>query len=141
MSSSEAADPLAPTPQTAGLGTILVVDDETAVRTVMGRLLRHAGYQTLEAQDGSEAIHIFAEHASEIVAVLLDLAMPTTNGRETLAMLHAYAPKLPIVIATAYAPTAELSPQPGERGVGFLQKPFSPEELTRELRRVIAEMA
>jgi two-component system cell cycle sensor histidine kinase/response regulator CckA len=122
--------------------TILVVDDDESVRRAFVKLLHRAGFETLEAGDGSEAIHVFAEHSAEITAVTLDLAMPTTNGLETLRMLSAYAPKLPIVIATAYPPPDNISGRrPGSRGVGFLQKPFMADDLTRELRRVIAEAA
>ena len=119
--------------------TVLIVDDEAPIRNAMAGLLRHAGYESLQAKNGSEAIHMFAEHADELVAVTLDLMMPTTNGRETLAMLHAYAPHLPIVICTAIEPPAELSPAPGSPGVGYLSKPFTPEQLKTELQRVIAE--
>jgi two-component system cell cycle sensor histidine kinase/response regulator CckA len=121
--------------------TILVIDDDDAVRRGLVRLLQTAGFDTLEARDGSEAIHIFAERSDSITAVTLDLEMPTTNGRDTLAMLSEYAPELPIIVATAYPkPDDLLGRQPGERGVGYLQKPFTMIELTAELRRVIDEM-
>ena len=121
--------------------TILVIEDDDAVRRGFVRLLERAGFETLEARDGSEAIHVFAEHSKVITAVTLDLEMPTTNGRDTLAMLSEYAPGLPIIVATAYSmPDDFIGRQPGERGVGYLQKPFSPKELTAELRRVIDEM-
>lgn len=121
--------------------TILVVDDDDAVRHALVRLLKNAGFATLEARDGSEAIHLFAAHSGKITAVTLDLAMPTTNGAETLAMLRAYAPQLPIIVASAYPEPHDLpGRQPGDRGVGYLQKPFSAVELTTELERVIAEM-
>lgn len=121
--------------------TILVIDDDDAVRRGLVRLLKNAGFETLEARDGSEAIHIFAEHSKTITAVTLDMEMPTTNGRATLAMLSQFAPELPIVVATAYEkPNDLIGRQPGERGVGYLQKPFSAVELNTELRRVIDEM-
>jgi CheY-like chemotaxis protein len=121
--------------------TILVIDDDDAVRRGLVRLLKGAGFETLEAKDGSEAIHIFAEHSKAITAVTLDLEMPTTNGRATLAMLSQFAPELPIIVATAYSkPDDLIGRQPGERGVGYLQKPFSAVELNAELRRVIDEM-
>jgi CheY-like chemotaxis protein len=121
--------------------TILVIDDDDAVRRGLLRLLQNAGFETLEARDGSEAIHIFAERSDSITAMTLDLEMPTTNGRDTLAMLSAYAPDLPIVIATAYPkPDDLIGRQLGERGVGYLQKPFTAIELTAELRRVIDEI-
>jgi CheY-like chemotaxis protein len=119
---------------------ILVVDDDDSVRRALVTLLHRAGFATMEARDGSEAVHLFAEHARDITAVTLDLAMPTTNGRETLAMLSSYAPRLPIVVATAYPAGDLLGRKPGQRGIGFLQKPFSGNALTLELRRVIGEM-
>lgn len=121
--------------------TILVIDDDDAVRRGLVRLLAGAGFETLEAKDGSEAIHVFAEHSKTITAVTLDMEMPTTNGRATLAMLSQFAPDLPIVVATAYEkPDDLIGRKPGERGVGYLQKPFSAAELNAELRRVIDEM-
>ncbi len=121
--------------------TILVIDDDDAVRRGLLRLLKGAGFETLEARDGSEAIHVFAEHSKSITAVTLDLEMPTTNGRETLAMLSEYAADLPIIVATAYPmPNDLLGRRPGDRGVGYLQKPFTSIELTAALRRVIDEM-
>lgn len=124
-----------------GRETILVIDDDDAVRRGLVRLLKGAGFETLEAKDGSEAIHVFAEHSKTITAVTLDMEMPTTNGRATLAMLSEFAPKLPIIVATAYEkPDDLIGRQPGERGVGYLQKPFSAKELNAELRRVIDEM-
>jgi CheY-like chemotaxis protein len=120
--------------------TVLVIDDDAAVRRAMVRLLTGAGFETLEAEDGSQAIHVFAANSGKITAVTLDLAMPTTNGRETLAMLSEFAPNLPIIIATAFPrPNDMLGRQPGERGVGYLQKPFTTVELMTELRRVIDE--
>jgi len=121
--------------------TILIIDDDPRVRATLVHMLTSAGYRTLEARDGSEAIHLFADRSREITAVTLDLVMPTTDGKETLAMLSAYAPNLPIVIATAYGPKELTGRVPGTRGVGYLQKPFTTAELTAELRRVIAECA
>ena len=122
-------------------GTVLIVDDEAPIRSALSRFMHRTGFETIEAADGSEAIHLFADNSRNIVAVLLDLAMPNTNGRETLAMLRACSPNLPVVIVTAFAPTADLVPQPGDRGIGFVQKPFSSEDLVAELKRVIAECA
>ncbi len=121
--------------------TVLVVDDDDAVRKAMVRLLKGAGFAALEARDGSEAVHIFGQNAAAITAVTLDIAMPTTNGRETLAMLSEFAPGLPIIIATAFPlPDDLIGRQPGDPGVGYLQKPFTAVELNTELRRVIDEM-
>ncbi len=119
--------------------TILVVDDEESFRTVVVRQLKNAGFSTIEARDGTEAIQLFAERQDEIIAVLLDLVMPNTSGGQTLAMLRYYAPALPVVVTSGYSELDALSLKGAERGVGFLRKPFTAAELTTELRRVINE--
>jgi DNA-binding NtrC family response regulator len=119
--------------------SILVVDDEESFRTAVVRQLRNAGFATIEARDGSEAIRQFAEHQSEITAVLLDLVMPNTSGGETLTILRYYNPTLPVVVTSGYSEFAAVSLTETERGVHFLRKPFTAIELTTELRRAISE--
>ena len=118
---------------------ILVVDDEESFRTVVVRQLRNAGFATIEAHDGSDAIRKFAEYGEEITAVLLDLVMPNTSGGETLAMLRRSNPTLPVVLTSGYSVHDAVSLTETERGVRFLQKPFTAAELTTELRHVISE--
>jgi len=130
----------APAPTGGDVQTILVVDDEDVVRRTMVRMLQHSGFETLEAKDGSEAIHVLAQHHGRISAITLDIAMPTTDGGETLAMLASYTPSMPIVVATAFALGEFFGARAGTRGIGYLQKPFSREELVTELRRVIEAM-
>ena len=130
-------------PESSGAGkpnTVLVVEDDPAVRRALAKMLKVEGFDVLEAQDGSEAVHVYAEHASRIVAATLDLMMPTTDGRETLAMMSSFAPNLPIVVSTAMPkPEDMIGRVPGSRGVGYLQKPYTSAELVAEIRRVIAE--
>jgi two-component system cell cycle sensor histidine kinase/response regulator CckA len=122
-----------------GAESILVVDDEESFRAVVVRQLNSAGYETIEARDGSEAIKRFAERREEITAVLLDLVMPVTSGGETLTILRYYSPELPVVVTSGYSELDALGLKDTERGVGFLRKPFTAGELTRELRRVIGD--
>ncbi len=119
--------------------TILVVDDEAAFRSLVVRQLNKAGYNTMEASNGAEAIDIFAERRNEISAVLLDLVMPNTSGSETLAKLRYYAPALPVIITSGYSSFEAKSLKETERGVGFLGKPFTGAELSDALRSVLAE--
>jgi CheY-like chemotaxis protein len=127
--------PVRPAPLTER-GILLLVDDEADYRRAMARQLRNAGYEALEAANGSEAVHLYAERFHEIVAVLLDLVMPVTDGRETLAMFRAFAPELPIVICTGFEREEVLGSAPLEPELGFLQKPFTMPELEAELGRV-----
>jgi CheY-like chemotaxis protein len=130
-----AARPVTPAALT-DRGVLLLVDDEEDYRRAMSRQLNRAGYVALEAANGSEAVHRYAERFHEIAAVLLDLVMPVTDGRETLAMFRAFAPDLPIVICTGFEREDVLGPEPIEPGLGFLQKPFTIENLEEELARV-----
>jgi CheY-like chemotaxis protein len=126
----------------AGPDTVLVVDDQPKTRATICKMLRILGYQTLEAGDGSEAIHLFSANSSKIAAITLDLQMPTTNGRETLSMLSEYAPLMPIVISSGLVPGQEhlQGRIPGTPGIVYLQKPYTLDQLSAALKRVIAEM-
>ena len=119
--------------------TILVVDDEESFRSVVVRQLRNAGFDAIEAHDGSEAIKQFASRRDDIDAVLLDLVMPNTSGGETLAILRYYSPALPVVVTSGYSELDAVSLTETERGVGFLKKPFTAAQLTAELHRVLGE--
>ncbi len=122
--------------------TVLVIEDMDNVRHALARMVAASGYDVLEARDGSEAVHLYAANSARIVAATLDLMMPTTDGRETLAMLSEFAPDLPIVVSTALPlPDNLLGRVPGSRGVGYLQKPYTAVQLDAELKRVIAESA
>jgi len=120
-------------------GTILVIDDEDTFRSLVVRQLNGAGFNALEARDGPEAIKIFSERGKQISAVLLDVVMPNTSGRDVLTILRSYAPSLPVVVTSGYSRDSAVSLTEAERRIGFLGKPFSSVELATELRRVIAE--
>ena len=122
------------------MATILVIDDEDAIRAVISRLLASWGFRTVDAADGSAAIHLLAEHSSQLIAATVDLDMPTTNGTETIAMLAEYAPKLPVVVVTAWTFEELRGRTPGRRGLGYVSKPFKSEQLLSEIWRVIGEM-
>ena len=119
--------------------TVLVVDDEDTFRSLVVRQLNSSGFNTMEARDGAEAIHLFSERGRQISAVLLDLVMPNTSGSETLAMLRAFAPGLPVILTSGFSSQEARALQGTEHGVGFLGKPFTRDELAAEVRRVLGE--
>jgi DNA-binding NtrC family response regulator len=106
---------------------------------VVVRQLRQAGYATIEAQDGADAIRKYAEHREAITAVVLDLVMPNTSGGETLTILRYYNPALPVVVTSGYSADDAMPLTEKERGVHFLRKPFTAAQLTTELRRAVSE--
>jgi len=69
-------------------GTVLLADDEQALRRMAAAMLMHLGFAVLEAQDGVEAVEVFRQHQDEIRCVLCDLTMPRKNGWETIEALR-----------------------------------------------------
>ena len=120
-----------------GSGTVLVVDDEPAVRDLARAVLENSGFTVLTAHNGAMAIHLFEEHASEVSAVLLDLTMPGMNGEETAARLQSIRAGVPIILSSGYA-ERDLAGRFAGRGLaGFLQKPYAPAALGEAIARAL----
>ena len=117
-------------------GTILVVDDEDAVRRVAHRVLERAGYRVLVATDGREGEHIFHEHRHEIGAVIADLTMGEIGGIELIRALRVVDPALPVLLMSGYS--SDDSAAISSLGVPFLAKPFTANMLVAAVREVLA---
>jgi two-component system cell cycle sensor histidine kinase/response regulator CckA len=120
-----------------GQGTILLVDDEEPVRVLGEKLLNRLGFRSMTACDGREAIEVFRAHQDEITCVLLDLTMPRMDGRETFLALKQINPGISILLCSGYTEeeaVGRLHELPPE---GFLQKPYSLDELAAKLKAVI----
>jgi signal transduction histidine kinase len=120
-----------------GIETILVVEDEAAVRELACQFLRVKGYTILEAQDGREALGIAGEYTGTIHLVLTDMVMPKMNGPEMAARLKAIRPETRIAFMSGYSEFSR-----GDLGQGFpnapvLQKPFSPVSLVEIVREAL----
>jgi signal transduction histidine kinase len=119
-----------------GSGTILVVDDEPAVRSVLEKMLREFGFQVRTAEGGRAALRIFERDPDAIRAVVLDATMPEMDGRATFAALRGISPDVPVLVCSGYAQTETADPaSPGP--VGFLQKPFNAASLSASLRELL----
>ncbi|MHC4469441.1 MAG: MEDS domain-containing protein [Planctomycetota bacterium] len=124
-------------PRWSGAGTVLVADDEEAVRELSEEVLERAGFDVLLAEDGREAIRTFRAHADEIVCVLLDLTMPEMDGEEAFRTIRKIRRDVPVLIASGYSRDA-LSGELSSKGLaGFLQKPYLPDELLASLRDIL----
>ncbi len=122
-----------------GTETILVVEDEEAVRRAAIRSLSLAGYTVLAARDGVEALRVFREHGDAIRLVLTDLVMPRMGGRDFAARVHDERPDLPVIFASGYdADAAVHEGDPPPEGA-FLRKPWTLQELTQAVRRGLDE--
>jgi CheY-like chemotaxis protein len=115
-------------------GTVLVVDDENAVRDVARLLLESLGFRTLLASDGIEALAVYRKHRAQIVCVLTDLTMPTLDGEETFRELRRIDPGVRVLLMSGYNEQDAIARFIGKGVAGFIQKPFTLADLTQRLR-------
>src|SRR5436190_15372047 len=116
--------------------TILLVEDEAAVRTLAKRVLFQKGYRVLEASDGAIALRLAAGHVGEIDLVLTDVAMPNLGGRGLVEELKELSPGMRVLFMSGY-PKEEVFPDKGANRVPYLQKPFTSEALLAEVRTAL----
>jgi CheY-like chemotaxis protein len=122
------------TPRSGSAPTVLLVEDEDALRASIRRLLQAEGYRVLEAENGAAALRLLEGAAArEVALILTDLRMPVMDGRQLAAALARVRPNVPIVLMSGY--TAQLmemrlvSPD-----LAFLAKPFRNDELLAAVR-------
>jgi two-component system cell cycle sensor histidine kinase/response regulator CckA len=120
-----------------GTETLLLVEDEAAVRASVRRLLEWHGYTVLEARNGAEALRIYETRESEIDLVLTDVLMPEMGGQELVERLRERRPDLRVVFMSGYAERAPTASGWIPPGTGYLEKPFAVETLMRRVREVL----
>ncbi len=120
-----------------GRGTVLVVDDEPVVRAVAANYLARLGFETIEAEDGQEAINYFQRHADEIELVVLDMNMPHLDGVETTHTLRQIRPNLPIILSSGEGRPREADQPEGIVWSDWLKKPYTLGQLKAVVRRVL----
>lgn len=134
----DAAAPAAASELPRGTETLLVVDDEPAVRDVMKKLLERLGYTVEVAAGGAEAIARVEREPTRFALVILDMRMPVVNGPAAFRRMREVAPGLRILIATGFERDEDAQSLLDEGAVGFLQKPFEQARLALEVRRSLA---
>src|SRR3569623_1528757 len=120
-------------------GTVLVIDDEPAVRATPMKMLERLGLHTLAADGGKAGLALFDNHAAEIGLVVVDIGMPEMNGAEVFRALRQRS-NVPILIATGYAVEEELQRlvAPGAR---VIEKPYKLAALEAEVERALGRPA
>lgn len=118
------------------IGTVLVVDDEAMMRAGAARIIEALGLTTLSAGDGEEALAVF-EQNPDVVFVLLDMAMPRMGGAACFKELRKRKPKLKILITSGYTDHAEAQALLAAGANGFLEKPYTAEQLATEVDRIL----
>jgi two-component system, cell cycle sensor histidine kinase and response regulator CckA len=122
-----------------GAETLLLVEDENAVRSSARRLLERHGYTVLEARHGADALRIVEEADREVDLVVTDLVMPEMGGREMVERLRTRRPALKVLFMSGYTEKAITTDGLMPPRTGFVEKPFTMEQLLRRLRELLDE--
>lgn len=131
--------PAPATPIQPGTGTVLVAEDEKALRIVARRTLQRAGYEVFDAASGAEALTVWADHKEKIDLLFTDMVMPGgMSGRELALKLQSEKPSLKVIYTSGYS--AELIGQDSDwaRGACVLSKPFDPSNLVKTVKECLA---
>jgi CheY-like chemotaxis protein len=119
--------------------TILLVDDEDALRSLSSEILESVGYAVKQASQGQEALVIYETEGKSIDLVVLDLAMPVMGGRETFRKLMAINPGLKVVVTTGSADDAETRELLALGVKAVLPKPYAVEQFTSVIKNVLED--
>jgi CheY-like chemotaxis protein len=124
-----------PSPRTE---TVLLVEDESAVREVAARLLHERGYHVIVAANGDEALQLARAHAKDKIHILIiDVVMPRLSGKIVADQIKALQPDMKVLFISGYADDAGMQPGKGDASLAFLQKPFSPALLAHKIREML----
>jgi CheY-like chemotaxis protein len=123
-----------PAPSAHGRETILLVEDEAAVRDLARDVLQANGYTVLEARQGSEALRICERHTDSIRLMLTDVVMPGMTGRQLAERLAPLQPTMTVLYMSGYTNNAIVHRGVLDARTAFLQKPFTPDALARKVR-------
>ncbi|MFO7710034.1 MAG: response regulator [Desulfobacterales bacterium] len=120
-----------------GSGSVLLVDDEQTVLEVTAELIRKLGYTVFCASSGREALGIFAREGDRIDVVILDMIMPEMGGGEVFDQLRRTHPRVKVLLASGYSLQGQAREIMNRGCDGFLQKPFTLDDLSVRLRSII----
>jgi CheY-like chemotaxis protein len=116
--------------------TVLLVDDEAMIRELARTVLTRAGFRVLTAEDGAEAVEVFAQRHREIDLVILDVTMPRMSGRDAYRRMAEIDPSARILFSTGYS-ADDLVEVDGS--AGLLTKPYRPQELVAAVRLALED--
>jgi two-component system cell cycle sensor histidine kinase/response regulator CckA len=124
-------------PERSGTETLLIVENEGAIRNLLQMALRKSGYTVLVAESGREALEIVRAHAGAIHLLITDVVMPDMSGPELVGQLVTIRPETQTLFMSGYMDQAL-----GEHGilptnVNFIQKPFSPKVIAQKVRDIL----
>ena len=120
-----------------GAGTVLLVEDEDAVRLFGSRALRNKGYKVVEAKSGDAALEVLANYGDTIDLLITDVVMPQMDGTQLIKLVREKRPQLKVICISGYAEEAFRKRLDTAEGVHFLPKPFSLDQLASKVKEVM----
>jgi two-component system, cell cycle sensor histidine kinase and response regulator CckA len=120
-----------------GSETILLVEDDPAVRNLLGTILERGGYTVIGAIDGDDALRVYEKHGTRIDLVVLDVVMPGRNGREVLEEIARTDPRARALFMSGYTGDVVVGKGIHTETVDFLQKPLTVNGLLSKVREVL----
>lgn len=124
-----------------GQGTILVVDDEPLMRDFARDALEECGYQVLLSEDGQAGVETFRANRRQIDLVILDLVMPKMSGIEAFLVIRNIEPDARVLLASGYSKDERVDEAITQGALGFIEKPYSLERLSRAVHQVLSKPA
>jgi two-component system cell cycle sensor histidine kinase/response regulator CckA len=117
--------------------TVLLAEDETAVRQLAARVLKQLGYRVLEASSGADTLRIAASYHEDIDLLLTDVVMPQLGGAQLAERIRELYPQIKVLFMSGYTDRVALSHSLLRRNAAFLQKPFTPALLAQKVRDIL----
>jgi two-component system, cell cycle sensor histidine kinase and response regulator CckA len=114
--------------------TILVLEDEEPLRSLIRQVLRNAGHEVLDTGDPERAIEMCESHPGEIALLITDIVLPKMSGTQVAERVHKLRPETRIIYTTGYPGRAAM---PDGNGMDLFQKPFTPGTLVAKVRAVL----
>src|ERR1035441_4551653 len=143
IDSAAAVDEVKPavTDPLRGKETVLIVEDQQAVRGLARKMLQERGYHVLEASDGREARSIVRRHSGEIDLLLTDVVMPGMDGRTLSEQLRELRPNLKVILMSGHSEDVITERGVLASGLMYIQKPFTPDGLAVKVREALGDGA
>jgi len=120
-----------------GSETLLIVEDDDSVRELAVEILEKQGYRVLHASNGKEALTLFEQNRKSIHLLVTDVVMPGMNGHELAGRLHSFDPEVKVLYMSGYTDSTIVHHGMLEKGVSYIQKPFTPQGLALGVRQVL----
>ena len=116
----------------------MLVEDEDMVAVISDQMLTRLGHKVFLARSGPDALSIFQEHREKIDLVILDMIMPGMSGAETFERLKAIDPGVNVLLSSGYTPNGPAQDILRRGCRGFIQKPFTIEQLSQKIREILS---